>query len=241
MEKIMEDKPVVESVPFWGAEKKFTKPDYNLGNGYFAKIDSYTDTSLTPNSWQSCRETFQNYLPMTALLMCHEPNIGRNIAEFMNIFETRMGHQKITVCGPTNWNRVTWIIPAKFWVDKPMRFSLLTALLRAAVRYVPAEENFDKALYSYNYTKGTKAAIEMFMQGRTWYKGDVNGWYRQFQGVKSEEELKKLLTRKPISPNDLMNFALEKLGISKNDLIIDFRKTKYGYSAKEAAEEMPEE
>jgi hypothetical protein len=80
-----------------------------------------------------------------------------------------------------------------------------------------------------SYLSGTKAAVDAFLSGRTWYtppKGGYNnanaGWYDTFSN-KSVADVKTLLTRKPIIGSKLFKYALEKLSFTQEQLEEEYR------------------
>jgi hypothetical protein len=204
-------------------KKNFVRPTYAVKAGSYSLVNGDR-----PTGWVYCRDSFQGQSTnMKEMLFCHKAGISENIALFIFKIETILRHTKLTYCGPTNINRFMWIRPAAFWTRQPIRRSLFTALLRAAQKYDPAKENFEAALYSNQYLRASKPAVQRFLAGYTWYKGHATGWDNAFRGLESEE-VTKLLTLKPIKDQELLKFATELLGTSVEDLKIKYRKDKYG-------------
>ena len=73
---------------------------------------------------------------------------------------------------------VLLVRPSSFWSSCPMRFSLLTVLCRAGRYYF--YNSIEDALMSYDYSRTTFAAINLFFQGRRNYVGDVLLWNRRW-------------------------------------------------------------
>ena len=98
-----------------------------------------------------------------------------------------------------------------------MRKSLFTALLRAGMRYDLKKDNFDDALYHEKYIAQTKAAVDLFIRGNTWYKGNYRGWYDQFKNL-PEESIPKFLTKKPVSTDDLIAYLFAQIGLTEKQV-----------------------
>jgi hypothetical protein len=196
--------------PYFLPEIKIERPNSGLSDGSYAVVTSKNvgTRAIRYNEFIHCRETFQGR-PMEKILFSHSSKTSsKRIAEFINLVEKKLNHKNITHIAPTNINRITYIEPAQFWLFKPMRQSLLTALLRAACNY--NGKNFEKALYSCTYLSGTKKAVKFFLDGNTWYKGNANGWYHAFRG--NESDLKSLLGKKPIPKTKFREFLFDLLG-----------------------------
>ncbi len=203
----------------YGELKHIGTPAIGVRSGSFATVISENNGGLKINDWVYCRDSFHyHFNSVDQLLFAHSPHASKRIAAFINEFEKRMKHEKLTVCGPTNMSRVTWVKPANFWLSKNIRKSLFTCLLRAGSRYDPDKNNFDEALNSVSYLSRTKKAVELFLRGYTWPKNnDSTGWYDNFSRA-SDTTIEKKLTRKPVNEKKLMNYALELLGINKEEL-----------------------
>ena len=85
-----------------------------------------------------------------------------------------------------------WINPSQFWKGCKMRKQLLSILLRAGSKYDPDKDNYEEALYTQEYIKGTKSAVMRFLFGFTEYTQNVCGWERAFR-AKTDSEIRKLL------------------------------------------------
>jgi len=217
--------------------KDFKLPAMNIKVGSFARLSKKSVIS----NWVYCRESFHNdSTSMNQLLFCHSKDKGKNIACFINELEDRLKHKNKTVCGPTKFNKVMWINPSSFWKKQTLRRSLFTALLRAGQKYNPAINNFETALFSHEYIRQTRNAVEWFLKGNTWYsKNDSNNqWKSTFVGL-STEEVKKLLSKKPVKKESLFQFAIDKLGMCYESLEDEYRNTFFTHKSKELKTTIP--
>jgi len=103
---------------------------------------------------------------------------------------------------------------------------LFTILLRCGQDYDIEKDNFEEALYKNKYVKETKIAVQQFINGYTWYKGENTGWRNKFRNM-SAKDIETVLTKKPISEEQLLNFACLELNVSKKELEKKYRKTNY--------------
>jgi hypothetical protein len=137
--------------------------------------------------WITCREEFHNYnRRRLRFYFCHRfrPLIGRNISEFFDKIEDRLKlvEKDRSRFGPTDKEDVTWVEMSEWWKCHSMRRSLFTALLRQSIDYNAQAEsnNFDAVLYEGQYTSGTRAALNRFFEGNTYYWGGHCGWVQAF-------------------------------------------------------------
>jgi len=204
--------------------KRITQPASVPPVGAFAHVQNEDGTGyLKHDAFQYCRERFgKSPGDWRQILFVHPAGEGLNVAAFLARFETQMGHENLSECGPTNNGLVSWIKPAEFWTRNSMRKSLFTLLLRAAIGhdqggaksipYDPKKDNFEESLYSMSYLKRTKTAVELFLTGHTWAKTHKDaGWVDTLEN-KAEPEVKKLIYLKPVTDKALLKFAAEQLG-----------------------------
>ena len=197
-------------------EKKLDCPVCTVASGsYAAAGDGHG--KITYSGFVRCRETFQHQFAGPILFVC-PPGSSVDIAAFVNRFEREMHHETVSQFAPTSWNRLLWVSPAPFWLKNSMRKSLFTVLLRAGMRYDAKKDNFKEALYSVKYLSRTKVAVEFFLKGHTWYKGNADGWVNQFGGLRKEEDVAPLLRKKLIPSSALMEFAIGSIGETKETI-----------------------
>jgi hypothetical protein len=205
---------------FQSREKRVVQPHTTPSRGSFARVSSETD-KLNYGSFYHCRETFYNTeASIDFLLMFHDPGKSQNICEFFWEFERRLGHSKLSDMGPTNSQRLTWIKPSDFWKRNAMRKSLVTILLRMGQEYNHETKNFEQALFSneyYTYTTATRTAVNRFLQGYTWYSGSNTAWVNQFSGMTDQETVNSLLTKRPVTDEQLLRFAMKELGCANRE------------------------
>ncbi len=222
-EKKVKFKPTVSEEIYSSTTVQIILPLYTVTNGSFADVTGDSDNAgnKLQSGWVFCRDRFNTQTNLNEILYCHPAHVGKNVAEFVHLFEKKMNHKKFTTFSPTNWNRATYIKTSKFW-QKPVRKSLFTALLRAGLKY---SGDFEKALYSIDYLRQTKNAVQRFIDGYTWYVGKrpTEGWYNQFYSLKTEH-LQNLLTKKPVKIPVLIDFALQKLNFDKNSFMENLKK-----------------
>lgn len=156
--------------------------------GSFAKLKNKADNRHEVGQWYYCRDIFHKYLHNLKLFFfSHSTSKGRSIIAFMQKIEKKLQLKDLSEYGLTQRKTIIWIKPSRWWTQKAMRRSLFTALLRTAENYSYSKDNFEEALFSHLYTKGTRCAIERFLAGYTRYTGKKRGWYKQFCDLKSEE------------------------------------------------------
>ena len=144
--------------------------------------------------WHYCRETFERDLFAATRRLLYDyryvfyikpkpgqeyrvPNFIRNIEiDRLNLDELTTFKQ---VYNSYIDRPVIYIKPSSFWSNCPMRFSLLTILCRAGRYYF--FNSIEDALMSYDYSRTTFAAINLFFQGRRRYIGQpLNHWARKW-------------------------------------------------------------
>lgn len=174
---------------------------------YPVKMASFGYRVSYPNhpahlAFVSCRDKFQNtalHLIADGMFFVHPPlpEIGKNIAAFINKIETMLEISP-TLFKETNYVNqkvgILWLKPSPFWLHCQVRKSLFTLLLRCGMFYVPLKENFYGALNALAYSKTTLLAIEKFLKGYTEYKGlkpteGRHGWQCLFQNGKNIKSL----------------------------------------------------
>jgi hypothetical protein len=139
--------------------------------------------------WESCRENFSRVFPLNkGMFFSHEPNQGEKIAIFIDRVEQILCLKNKTAYAKTNLNFVLWLNPSDFWKECPMKRSLFTVLLRAALKYDPLRDNFQEALLSNSYIVSSKNAVYRFLFGFTKFQGDKKraigvgkGWVSYFK------------------------------------------------------------
>lgn len=200
----------------------------DIRNGSYSRVED--GKTLKGCYWVYCRETFHHSGRMDTILFSHTANRGRNVAEFIYYFEQKLKHKKLTEIGPTNRNRISWVKVAEFWNRNDMRRSLFTALLRAGQNFEYDVDNkekaFERALWSVHYLRQTKDAVLLFLKGHTWYHGQRDGWYSQFARTKGAEKLLTKKMGKPVSDNLLLQFAMKKLQLTRDDLTVLYNREK---------------
>jgi hypothetical protein len=127
--------------------------------------------------WMFCRDHLQRHKINRFIYATsdHKP-----VAAFIQKIEDQLKLGERTQFGPTQVDLAMWIKPAKFWLEYAMRRSLFTALIRAGNNYNRKEDNFEEALWSEDYLKDTKYAVQRFLNGYTRYTGKKSGWHNQF-------------------------------------------------------------
>jgi hypothetical protein len=211
----------------------------NQTDGCFARVLNDVEDNLTVNAWGYCREGFHQNSNIDYFLMWHAAKKGPDIEAFIHAVERRLKHSHMSEIGPTNFNRVCWVKPAEFWKRNAMRRSFFTILLRCAMHYDLSKDNFDKALFSLDYTTSSRQATKRFLEGYTWYKGSSTGWCNQFRSA-TATVVKSLLTKRPVDEKALLKFALAQLGVSKDQLSFKLRQVKLEEKAEIAAKKASE-
>lgn len=170
----------------------------SFGLGDFIKCDY--EWSIT--HWYACREEFHTQTAgLKNYFFFHANNDSKNLGEFLNKFESRLGLKKRVLVGETNRIGTCWVQPSPWWTKFATRRSLLTILLRAGSKaYNIRQDNFEEALYSDYYAERTRDAIDYFLRGNTVYQGCCSGWVESFVRVPLDRLHTKLVPEKSRKP-----------------------------------------
>lgn len=178
----------------------------NVGEGNFA-LESCV------HNWFHCREQFAAKFKETTsgFYFSHRPNKGQDIAEFLSYFEHVIASNQnidFSSFSQTTKNTIIWVKASKFWLDCPMKRSLLTLVLRCGKNFEIEKNNFDDALFGdYKecfYLKETKFAVLRFMFGFTKFTRKLNnmpsyaatqkhGWREEFHKLDINEARRRLV------------------------------------------------
>ncbi len=136
--------------------------------------------------WFKCRDAFHSIARPKVIYFRHPPERFAQIVAFMNHVEDRLERPQRLQCDTTATPGVMQVTLDEFWRE-PLRTSLLTALLRAALDH----ETLEDALQKNIYLSATKPAVERFLAGHTTcpFRTHV-GWVEYF---KAPEHLDQLL------------------------------------------------
>ena len=161
----------------------FESMPYRISKGSFSKVSGLDPSgALKVKGFVFCREYFQNQSAGIRRILFVVPyNKAYSVAAFMDKIETKLHLKTRSKFGPTQRNDIMWIKASPWWTQSSMKRSLFTALLRCGANYKPLKDNFEEALYSTEYTRSTKYAIQRFLKGYTYYVGKKTGWYKQFR------------------------------------------------------------
>lgn len=162
---------------------------YDYGQAIFGIVIPMPRVANGPHiptlSWIACRDGLQgtqNDILGNGFYFTHLANASLNSANFLLRVEEMLNISPVSVYKSTNIHNVTWIRPAPWWLSSWIRKSFLSLMLRCAFRY--NMQNFNEALYSIEYTRQTKPAVEKFLKGFTVYdynpSGTGDGWFNQF-------------------------------------------------------------
>lgn len=171
---------------------------------------------IQPLQFDHCRERFAATFNenTTGFYFKHSPGRSKDIASFIIKTESVLGNLFFSEFAETNRDSIIWVCPNMFWKQCPMRRSLFTALLRAGDLYRSDIDNYESALFGYNYLQVTKKAVIRFMFGFTDYVGpDIKGngtvWFKGWKSTfeeKNEIEIKKMLISHKYKINDVNSF-----------------------------------
>lgn len=161
---------------------------YKSDPGSFARPKAFNDGRYTISQWRFCRELFHKDLyGLKLFFYSHVPGNGYCIAKFMSKIEDILNIKCKSQFGPTQRKTVMWIKPSNWWINRSMKRSLFTLLLRVAENYEPLKDNFEEALFSHRYSLETQYAINRFLEGNTYYTGRKRGWHKQFCDLMKED------------------------------------------------------
>lgn len=157
-----------------------TRSFYYLRNNYPYAIN-----------WETCRETFERSLFggyfvnhgnfRTAFFISPREGQEYRVPNFIRDIESNRLHlHELTTFMRTNRGRMILIRPSSFWTSCQMRFSLFTILCRAGRNYF--FNSIEDALMSYDYSRRTFAAINLFFQGRRNFTGYIVSWQNKWVG-----------------------------------------------------------
>ena len=136
------------------------------------------------------------------MFFSHEPDYEYKICAFIEKTEEiliRAALQNLNKSKffKTNLNFALWVEPSNFWMKCPMKRSLFTLLLRCGQFY--NYNNYEQALYSEEYSKSTKKALQRFLYGFTEFEyegekfeGIGKGWASYFANKECSVVCKKL-------------------------------------------------
>lgn len=199
---IAPEKKIAKQYSFWNV-----KPNAN-----FYALDG---ESLV---WHSCREDFSKVFNKNSIgLYFSHADKSENISSFIerteDILISAANHNiSKSLFFETNFKFALWIEPSNFWMECPVKRSLFTLLLRCGSFY--NFDNYEKALFSLDYCKITKPAIQRFLYGFTQFKfeneifeGIGKGWVSYFANQSIEIVCEKLT--KPTSVSNTSFFIGE--------------------------------
>lgn len=169
-------------------------------------------------NWEHCRENFSKIFKqhMSGLFFSHLPENDSNISSFIQKTEQILivgALQKINKSKfyNTNLNFALWVEPSSFWMKCPMKRSLFTLLLRCGSYYDKNKDNYEEALYSVDYSKSTKKALQRFLYGFTEFsyngenfEGIGKGWVSYFANKDCSSVCSKLKSPKEFSKTNFL-------------------------------------
>jgi len=166
--------------------------------------------------WDHCREQFASKFDETinGFYFSHPEYKSHNCAEFLTKFENVVGiydSEIPFICSSfakTSKSKITWVEPSNFWIEHPIKRSLLTIILRCGINYDIDKDNFEDTLFSEEYKENvylrdSKSATMRFMFGFTEYCGELptigayttvikHGWREEFSRMNDDMIRKKL-------------------------------------------------
>lgn len=164
----------------WNEPTLYIDTPYRPDPGSFCRPKDVINGRYRAGTWFDCREVWHyemRYCPL--FFYSHKNGKSGSIMEFIKKIEDKLGVPKSHI-GPTQRKTICWIEPSQWWINRAMRRSFYTILLRVGQEYKPEKDNFEEALFSHIYTQSTRFAVERFLDGYTKYTGKVTGWYNQF-------------------------------------------------------------
>jgi len=181
---------------------KLPKFIYTPTSGHFATMPRKKGVDIVDGTgileWHGCREQFHRAIcrrDEKSFLFVATTASQDYIRKFIIEFESRAGiAPKYQIQFKKTDNPVVmYVVVSKWWSKQPIRHSLLTALLRCAVRYDGT--NFVSALYSRTYTTETKTAVERFLSGHTWFVGNGAQWHATFRNYRTPDFVERVLIK----------------------------------------------
>ena len=166
--------------------------------------------------WDYCREQFSAKFDYKnnkskGFFFCHEVKKEASVANFLKKFEdvilySHVNKFKNSSFAKTSHSSVLWIEPSDFWLDCPIKKSLLTLLVRSTINYSQDHDNFEESLFGEEFKENfhireTKAAVIRFMLGFTHFVGNLpipnvciakHGWHEEFKNS-DKTEIKSVL------------------------------------------------
>lgn len=163
----------------------------------FGNYNSYQDGIYFVKQWYKCRDLWHTRMGKPDIFfLAHESGKSKNIISFMKKVESNLNLEQKSEYGLTQKKFIIYIKPSKWWLQKPIKRSLFTLLLRCGTNYLPKKNNFYEALQSEKFIFETKNAVLRFLSGFTNYHGRVRGWHNQFyKRNPSYKDLCYLLTK----------------------------------------------
>lgn len=158
--------------------------------------------------WYSCRDIYQDVgksrIMRNGMYFSHKPNDGERVILFLQKIEKTLKLQQPSKFRHTNLDNVTWIKLSPWWLEKKIRRSFLTLMLRIGMDYNPdlpvKQETITAVAARSERGKNTMPAIRRFLNGNTICPHEntrsfYQGWMEIFR-YKSRYEVKKLLVNK---------------------------------------------
>lgn len=167
---------------------------YTASNGVFYIVDSTMKVVSGPHS---CREGFAHDFKTSSHAVGFNctalTDDGINfLNDFFEKIESRLQLNERTVIYKTNRAHNVIVYFAKFWKEDFGRQSLASLFLRCGGAYYKGD--FNKALNDYPLTKGSKKAIDWFLNGNINFKKNFSGYgFVDEVGSRSESELSEYL------------------------------------------------
>lgn len=163
---------------------------YSNGNIAFSLAEDFKKRICVP-CWYDCREIFHaDYPKGNHIFINHKKNNNGRLKDFLFSIENHLELKNKSEYYKTVRKTGTLFILSKFWND-PIRFSLLTLLMRAAA-YNNLSLYSNRVFTCCKYLSDTKPAVKLFMSKKFEYKGQMYSWYKQFKYLSAKDSEKLL-------------------------------------------------
>lgn len=154
------------------------------GGCYGGNVGQFGVLKNSSPTFQSCRETFQSQYFQSPISthMIYVLNTNKkpeDIASFIKCFEDTSDIKDGAKFGlVSNYSNYV-LIQLNWWQSQQIRFSLFTALIRAANNY----PDLECAIQFEPYLKTTSAALSRFMEGSNFCYTNQLQWYSTFSNL----------------------------------------------------------
>jgi hypothetical protein len=165
---------------------------YSGSKGHFGTVrPPRSGENLPYLYWQGCREQFHSYADQKCEPKCRDyiyhpgGNKIEEIATLVGRVEDILGlppQDKVLFRRVNGHASFLNVVASEWWTLQMMRHQFLSCLLRIGMDWNKGSDFF-QSLFKYQYFCQTTKAVVRFLDGYTFYTGQVAGWRNAFKDV----------------------------------------------------------